>query len=331
MNGKTSALLAIKSVVKYPAFALLASILISSAFGDDFTFGYQRDIQVEGRVSLKLEYITGDLALSVNPENLVTIDAVKRVKAVTEEEAADVAAHIEILCEKKDHDISLTTRYLRIYDRGETFWQKVLGKGSVESFGSVDWHISVPPDCHVTVVNSSGRITAAGLSGNFSVRTSAGDILLNSLEGKIDIDNVSGSTLGELLVGPVTVRQPNGKVALHYIDGDIRIKSEAAEIDVVQDRGALDITSVTSSIKIQTGLESQRDCFVETVSGDINFIIPEWSSGILSLVSKSGEISAGIPLTVRSMSRHEMIGELGMGGIKVSLVSNSGDVIVGKF
>ena len=67
-------------------------------------------------------------------------------------------------------------------------------------------------------------------------------------------------------------------------EGDIRIKSSSATITIQQSRGAIDLITLSGKVKIQTELDSPRDYFVETNSGSITFIIPEASSGDVTVV-----------------------------------------------
>jgi DUF4097 and DUF4098 domain-containing protein YvlB len=167
--------------------------------------------------------------------------------------------------------------------------------------------------------------------GDVAIRSSAADITLLSIEGGIEIESSSGTTTGELLFGPVTVRQAQGKIDLRYIEGDVRIKSSTADISLIQDRGSLDLTTATGNATVQTNLDGARDSFVETESGNISLTIPETSSGNLRIQSQTGDIRTDIPISIKSMTRRQVEGRFGAGGITVNLVSISGDVTVAQF
>ncbi len=159
----------------------------------------------------------------------------------------------------------------------------------------------------------------------------AADIELSSIEGEVEIDNTSGKTQGEFLFGPVTIRQPQGEINLRWVEGNINIKSSSAAIAIEQSRGAIDLMTLTSDVKIRTELDSPRDYFVETGSGSITFLIPEASSGVLTVETQSGEVRSEMPVTVKSVSRNRLVGEFGRGGPTISLSSISGDVTVALY
>ncbi len=134
-----------------------------------------------------------------------------------------------------------------------------------------------------------------------------------------------------MLFGPVTVRQDQGKIDLQFVEGDIRIKSSSADIDVRQDMGSIDLTTRTGNVTLQSNLDSSKDFFVETESGNISLMIPETSSGNIRIESQTGDIKTEVPIAIKSMSRKQVEGTFGVGGVKISLISLSGDVKVAQF
>lgn len=297
----------------------------------EYRFDYQRIVETGPRAELELNYISGNLEIISSIDERVVIEAVKRVDAVSMDEAQLVADHIEIKVEQDDNHVAVTTNYLRMRNRSASFWEKVLGTGGSDSYGEVDWTIHVPQGCRVSVVNTSGDIDISHILGDLDIRTSSAKITLNSIEGQINIENASGTTRGELLFGPVTLRQAQGEIDLRFVEGDIKIKSFAADISVRQDRGSFDLTTSTGNVSIETYLDSSRDYFVETESGNITVSIPETSSGNLRIESQTGDIRTDIPIAINSMSRRQIEGTFGVGGVSVHLMSISGDVTVAQF
>ncbi|MFZ5979563.1 MAG: DUF4097 family beta strand repeat-containing protein [Candidatus Zixiibacteriota bacterium] len=309
----------------------LLFIIAVSAGAKDYTFDYQRILDVGEKLELELNYVNGRVEIIGNDTGRLVINAVKKIKAVDMDEAAVVADHIEIKIDQSGDKVTVNTNYLRMIDRSPSFWEKILGVGGSDSYGDVDYVIAVPENCKVTISNTSGVIKASYLQGDLSIHSSGSDILLASIEGAVKIDNNAGETKGELLFGPVTIRQPMGQIDLAWVEGDIRIKSATARISVRQERGALDLTTTTGSVDIQTNLESVRDSFVETESGNIHLTIPETASGMLSIASDLGNIKTEMPISIKSMSKNKLVGEFGSGGVKLNLTSTTGDVTVAQY
>ena len=297
----------------------------------EYTFQYQRIIDTETPVEVELNLVNGNVYVRGGEVNQIKIDAVKRVHAVSLDEAEIVADHVEIRVDQQTDRVDITTNYLRMTDRSPNFWEKILGVGGSPSYGNVDFTITIPPGTAISVANTSGNITVQNVYGNVSLFSSAADIDVNTVEGEISIENGSGHTIGELLFGPVTIRQPRGEVDLSWVEGDGRIRSMSADIKLSQDRGAADITTATGSVTIQTSLNSNRDFFVETGSGNIEFRVPELSSGQLKLASDLGRIQTDVPVSIESYSRTGLKGTFGLGGVEITLQSGSGDVSVAQF
>jgi len=317
-----------------PFIALVALALIvstSQSQAKDFWFDFQRVVETGPEAELELHYIDGDLEIVGIEGGKIIIDARKRVDAVGLDDAQWVADHIEIKVEENKNRVDVSANYLRMRDRDASFWSKLLGKGGKDPFGEVNWTIQVPVGCRVTVVNTSGRMNIHNIRGHLDIRTSSSELTLNSIEGTMEIENSYGKTLGELLFGPITVRQAQGRIDLQFVEGDIRIKSSAADISIRQDRGAIDLTTQAGNVDIQTGLDSSRDYFVSTESGNINLTIPETSSGNIRIESQTGDIRTDIPIAIKSMTRKQVEGTFGLGGVKVQLTSISGDVTVAQF
>jgi DUF4097 and DUF4098 domain-containing protein YvlB len=301
-------------LLTFSLFLWTGSLLLGtgSVRAGEFTFEYQKIIDVREPVTLRLNLVRGKVNITSSEDDRVIIEAVKRVRAASQEEAEEVADHIEIKVEASAGDLTINTNYLRMLSRSPTFWQKVLGAGS-DSYGMVDYTITVP-------VRSS-----------LYIKSMASDIELSSIEGEIQIENTVGTTRGEFLFGPVTVRQPQGAIDLQWVEGDIRVKSSSSTVTVKQVHGAVDISTATGDVNIQTELTSPRGYFVETTSGTITFSIPEAASGLLQIETQEGDIQTEVPVVIKSVSHRRVVGEFGHGGPTITLTSSSGDVFVALY
>ncbi len=310
---------------------LVTAAFIPNAGAEDFSFDYQKILNIGADAQLTLSFVSGDVSVVQSEDDRLVIDARKRVNAATLDEAQLVADHIEIRVAKDDKKVGVTANYLRLKNNSRTFWSKVLGKGGDDAYGNVDWDIKIPVGGKVTIINTGGKIKIDHIVGDVDVRSSASEIELLSIEGSVKVENLSGFTTGELLFGTVDVRQTFGRIDLKFVEGDIRIKSSTAGISIRQDEGALDLTTQSGDVDIQTNLNSARDCFVATESGHIRLMIPETSSGDLRIESQTGDIKTDMPITIKSMSRKQVEGTFGFGGVKINLTSVSGDVTVAQF
>lgn len=329
--------------------SILGVVAPSDGLAKEYLFEYQRILSTGDDARLTINYVGGDLKIVSTEGEKIIIEALKTVHAADLDEAQLVADHIEIRVEHNENRVDVKTNYLRIRNRGRSFWSKILGTGGEDAYGDVNWTIQVPRRCSIRIVNSRGKIEIdhvtgdidiqspsaeielTNIAGNIGVRSSAAEIRMVSIEGSIAVENSSGSMVGELLFGPVTIRQARGRIDLNFVEGDIKVKSSTADITIRQDRGSLDLTTSTGNVDIQTNLDSSHDYFVRTESGHIVLSIPETSSGNLRIESQTGDIQTDIPIAIKSMSRKQVKGVFGFGGVKINLTSISGDVTVAQF
>ncbi|MDH4157568.1 MAG: DUF4097 domain-containing protein [candidate division Zixibacteria bacterium] len=299
-----------RSLQRLICLCLLAAVgPVSPALAEEFTFDYQKMVDLERPVRLSLEVLKGKILVAGTDADRLVIEASKIVRASNRREAEEVADHIEIKVTDSREAVTVKTNYLTMLNRSQSFWQKVLGGGSSDLV-QVVYRITLPYGC------------------SLDVKSMTADIELANVEGEVTIENGSGSTRGEFVYGPVTLHQPNGDIDLRWVEGDIRIKSTSGRIYINQVRGAIDLSTQAGDVTIQTELDSPRDYFVETASGRINFMIPSSASGGITIETGTGEIKSQMPIAIESMTRRKVVGKFGIGGPDVTLSSMSGDVIV---
>lgn len=352
---------------KFIIAILIAVFAVSGVWAKTYRYEYQKIVNVEPHLELTINNANGNIVLKTNNENKLRVDAVKNIFADSKEEADLVSDHVQISVTATDGHFMIEPQFLRIHERSPSFWEKVLGKSGEPSYGSVDFVISVPADCNADIYNTSGNIESAGLrgkqlisgtagdvsirdcEGDIEISTTSGQVVLNDIEGNVHINangsdisfysvngdlevrNSSGRTTGEYLIGDLIMTQTTGTIDLSHIEGDIRVKSTSGKIQVMQEYGAVDISTESGDINIRTELNSDKDYFIETISGSIYFSIPEASSGLVKLEAGSGDIDTDIPISIDSFSRTRIAGSFGNGGPKIHLTTMSGDIKFAEF
>jgi len=342
---------------------LLPVLMLSciSVSADSYRFDYQKNIDISDKAELVVINPVGKIEIRGDQSPMISISAVKNVRAADQAEAEKMAELIEIKVNKSGGKVTIKTDYLKRTDRSKSFWEKLFGGGS-DSFGSVDFLITVPHQCRIDAKNTSGDISVTdvvgniiilgtsgnqrleniegdvnlsaisggislyGIKGQIEVETASSDMEMGSIIGRIDIHSTSGSKKGDDISGMVTIAQTSGTVTLNRLNGDLRIKSTSGDIAIGQEEGSINILSHSGRVEIGTELVSDRDYYVETTTGDILFKVPEVSSGSVRLETISGEISAEIPMSVKASSDKKLTGSFGKGGPLIALITSSGDV-----
>ncbi len=349
---------------------LLIVILITAMAGmasaDSFEFRYQKTVDIEDKPELNIYNSIGDIKIQGAPTDVVTIEAVKTIRAGDREEAERLSEYVEIKSKKNGRRLTIETTLHEVEGQSRSFWQKLFGSGK-DMFGSVDYIITVPFGCKafiesrsgdivvdeiaeaVTIIGGSGDIsletidgavTIESISGKISLSEIKGDIIIacggtdiemTSVTGLIDIRSASGKTSGIYIDGPVKIAKTSGQVIMNNLNGDLRVKSTSGNVEIHQLNGAIDIQTNSGNVKVETELSSERGYHVETTVGEIIFRVPETSSGTVRLETLSGSINTELPLTIRTFSKNKLIGDFGSGGPKITLTTESGDITLEQY
>ena len=169
----------------------------------------------------------------------------------------------------------------------------VLIKSNGNNKGRVNFTVTVPRTAKVTVNNSKGDVTAAGLGAGIDI-TAPGDIRVNSMKGPVDVrftqgrhdvfsahdvqgdltlnGNVNDLTLSEI-TGTVTQNgEIFGPVHMESMSGPIKLHTSVTELEVAKlpgdltlDSDDLHVTEAEGSVRIST---HAKDVDVSQVYGD---------------------------------------------------------------
>jgi len=166
------------------------------------------------------------------------------------------------------------------YDQGDGKLELDSGGCGFLSFGcKTSYVLTVPRDVKLTVENSSGKVTVAGIEGGAVLKTSSADIEVHDVGGPLELRSSSGDVEGDgLTATSVTTHSSSGSVALDFTvapqtvdaktssgDVDIRIPSgtESYKVDT-------DTSSGDESANVKIDPNATRTIRAKTSSGDVS-------------------------------------------------------------
>ena len=85
-------------------------LAVTGAWAAEYTFSYQKIIDIEQPVVLHLSLVRGSVYISGSEDDRLVIEAVKRVRATDEDEAEEVADQALVLAERARGGV----RFIRI-------------------------------------------------------------------------------------------------------------------------------------------------------------------------------------------------------------------------
>lgn len=309
---------------------VIALAVGQSVRADSFDFEYQKNIDVSKPAELEIINTEGNIKIEGAPVDRITISAIKHVRATDLAEAEIVADHIEIKAAKNGDKVRLEVRFLKMTRASDSFWKKIFGSGP-DSFGSVDFEITVPYYCRIDIDNTTGNISVTNIDNNLRVASASGEIDLTGIKGEIDIAGTGADIFMKSVEGKADIRTTTGNVDVQYYFGNIKIKSTSGNISLFQEKGAHNLGTYSGDVRVKSELQTTETCRVETETGRINFSVPINASGEIDLETVSGNINTELPLTVKQFSKNKLAGTFGLNGPKIIIESQSGDITLGQY
>jgi len=213
---------------------------------------------------------------------------------------------------------------------------------------SVDFTISVPPECAVDASTSSGDIRLVGTTGDATLGSSFGKVTAEKITGGVKAVTSSGDvTIKDILPSGKSVEATSsfGEVLVQNAQGnDLRAESSSGEVtvedssftwnaDVSSSFGDVQATALkarslnartnSGKVKLQ-GLEIENDLTARSDFGDVD--VKESSAGSYDLNANSGKVTA--ENAQGKVKAHSGFGDVKVSGTNVvlDLSTNSGTI-----
>jgi DUF4097 and DUF4098 domain-containing protein YvlB len=157
--------------------------------------------------------------------------------------------------------------------------------GADADSGRVDYEILVPADASINLHCSTGSLRAEKLHG---------DVTLEGAGADVDVRDVSDAHLH--------IKTMNGAVNLDNIqNGHVEVDSVSGDVTMRSVNGPLiQVVSTSGRINYTGDFGSSGEYRLTSHSGDIDAVIPEWTSADVVAHSVKGEVHDDIPLQPKS-------------------------------
>lgn len=159
--------------------------------------------------------------------------------------------------------------------------QSHLLPGADSDSGRVDYELLVPADASITLHSSTATLRAEKLHG---------DVNLEGPGAAVDVRDVSDAH--------VHVKTMNGPVNLYNIqNGHVEVDSLSGDVTLNSVNGPMvQVVSTSGRISYVGDFGNSGEYRLTSHSGDIEAMIPEWTSADVSARSVKGEVHDDIPL-----------------------------------
>jgi len=176
---------------------------------------------------------------------------------------------------------------------------------------SVDYLIELPCQSQVKASSVSASTEVSAIEGQVSIKAVSGSVAVSDVTGSVSIESVSGDVSGQALRGQVHLQTVSGRADL-------------ADSDFTSLRAA----SVSGSLRIATNLHPTGKYKAQTVSGNVELLVPP----TIKCTVEGHSISGRLRTTLAHTSQRQGFGrwriEVGGGGVFLHFDSVSGDLIL---
>jgi len=303
-------------LIRRVAVRTLIFILAGSLAGFASVIGtFDRSFKVDGAVDLEVLTRSGDITVRNGAAGTVSIHA--KIHSHNSWLGGDHKAEVQELQNNppiRQNGNSIRIDYVHL------------------SNIAVDYEITVPENTAIRTHTGSGDQTVEGLKGNVDLESGSGDLKLARLAGEMRFQTGSGNVRGHELSGPAKVKAGSGDIEIEEIGaGDVDIRTGSGNITVNGINGGFRAEAGSGNIR---GKGSPKNMWsVRTGSGNVTLHVPADAAFDVDIVSHSGTVTLGHPVTATVQgriqeSRKSVVGKVRGGGPMISVHTGSGDVQV---
>jgi putative adhesin len=316
-----------KALAATTALALIG--LGSCMMGAGVPGSFDRSYSVNGPVRLELTNGSGSSGVSAGGANEVHVHAEFRVHGWSDGSA-----------ERRKNELIANPP---ISQQGNVI--SVGGFGPASSNWMVNYTITVPANTQIHAMAGSGSMSVTGIEGPANLMAGSGSIVASDIAE--DVQAIAGSGKIELskIKGQVQATAGSGKIELSDVRGESRVQAGSGSLAIVRPSdtvtassgsGGIQITGAKADLRVRTGSgkvevdgDPQATTFWEfrSSSGSVTLRVPPTASFRLYARTNSGEIDAGIPITMEGTAgKHSLRARIGDGKARVEIETSSGNI-----
>ena len=284
--------------------------------------------------ALDLAGISGDVRVTGGSGNEIRIEAVKRVRHRSADEAKRLLQDLRIEMTNVNGRVEVRT----LYPRRGSYGERGLS-------ARVDYTVAVPAGVTVSVKSISGDVVVSGVRGEVRAETVSGDVSVESAPNLAVARTVSGNVLardvggaGTMVLGTISGSVIATGLRVRVVEagsvsGDVKLSGTQVE--------RASAKSVSGSIEFDAPFAKGGRYEFTTHSGNVRIVVSGGTGFELDADSFSGSVRSDVPVTLRSVggtggdrrrgsSSRAIRGAYGDAGAVLAVRSHSGSVVIAK-
>ncbi len=191
----------------------------------------------------------------------------------------------------------------------------------------MEFEVTVPASMDIELSGVETDMTLTGTTGNISVETSVGAIVIHGGDGfvyahtsvgDIRIENARGRIEASSSSGDLWVRDVSGEVTAETVNGNVSL--------VNVDSRQVSARTVAGAITFNGSVHDRGRYRLSTHDGDVTVSIPQGTNATVSVANYQGDFETQFPVMLRGARGHRVDFTLGDGSATLVLESFTGDV-----
>lgn len=252
---------------------------------------------------------TGDIEIATAPQAQASARIVKRIRALNEQEAKQVAQEIklQVTPDGKDYRITVNTSGVRqdvdtpimiTLPQNIEIGVEVSDASGLVKLSGLRGNHTIRDSNRLEVSDQTGKLTIENLNGSIQLDRIHGDVnLINASDGII-LRDVTGVMTLDIKDGGVSADRVNGSLRIKADDGDVEVENAegpttietTSDVTVRNFRGSLIVTSRHGSINLSTNEKITADVKADVEKGRIRFSLPEDCHFRLDAAASQGQV-----------------------------------------
>lgn len=262
------------------------TVLSAAAQAETLTEAFAKTLPLAANGSVSLKNVNGHVTFEAWDRAEVQINAEKKVKAGSAEEARKILNQVQIDVQAGPAAVRIETRMPKKENSG--FWS--LMRGEERSVG-VTYNVRVPRGTVVEADNVNGNIRLTGTRGTGRLET---------VNGRIEVEGTSGALALESTNGGIKITRAEGAVKASTTNGSIQ-----AEL---------------------TSIPAGRDLGFSSTNGGVKIRLPRDARLSVDAASTNGSIETDFELDGATAKRNRLTGDLNGGGGTLRIRTTNGSV-----
>ncbi|KIZ16088.1 DUF4097 family beta strand repeat-containing protein [Streptomyces natalensis] len=220
-------------------------------------------------------------------------------------ERLDTVVEVRPRDPKLDRDVRSAEQTEVTYASGVLTVRTPKLRNSLRRPGTVDVTVELPTGSRIDMTGSWAQVLGEGRLGEARVKTSAGDVRLDTtgpldltashgsitvdrVEGRAEITTSTGSLRVGLVDGPAVLKNSHGTTTIGAATGELRVSNANGDIDIR--RAENSVTATTAHGTVRVAEVARGTVQLETSYGAIEVGIREGTAAWLDASSRSGQV-----------------------------------------